>query len=386
MNILQQQLRRNLEQRQHDHLYRMRQISESPQGAEIRIDGKKYLNFSSNDYLGLANHPGIIRALHTGAEKYGVGSGAAHLISGHSVAHHALEEELADFTGRQRALVFSTGYMANLGVLCTLLKKGDSIFEDKLNHASIIDGGLLSGATLQRYLHTDVDSLNKKISNSNATTKLIATDGVFSMDGDIAPINQLAALAKQHKAWLMVDDAHGIGVIGKQGKGTLALLNATSEDVPILVGTFGKAFGTFGAFIAGAEPLIETLIQNARTYIYTTALPAAIAHATRTSLKLIIQSDDRRQHLQALIKQFKEGATQLALNLMPSVSAIQPLLVGNAEKVLLIKNSLQQQGIVVGAIRSPTVPTGTERLRITLSAAHKSQQVEQLLSSLEKVL
>ena len=213
-----------------------------------------------------------------------------------------------------------------------------------------------------------------------------ATDGVFSMDGDIAPINQLAVLAKQHKAWLMVDDAHGIGVIGKQGKGTLALLSATSEDVPILMGTFGKAFGTFGAFIAGAEPLIETLIQNARTYIYTTAIPPAIAHATRTSLKLIIQSDDRRQHLQALIKQFKEGATQLALNLMPSVSAIQPLLVGNAEKVLLIKNSLQQQGIVVGAIRSPTVPTGTERLRITLSAAHKSQHVEQLLSSLEKVL
>ncbi len=386
MNILQQQLHRDLEQRQHDHLYRTRQITESPQSAEIRIGGKKYLNFSSNDYLGLANHPDIIRALHTGAEKYGVGSGAAHLISGHSVAHHALEEELADFTGRQRALVFSTGYMANLGVLCTLLKKGDSIFEDKLNHASIIDGGLLSGATLQRYLHTDMNSLNKKMSNSNATTKLIATDGVFSMDGDIAPINQLAVLAKQHKAWLMVDDAHGIGVIGKQGKGTLALLSATSEDVPILMGTFGKAFGTFGAFIAGAEPLIETLIQNARTYIYTTAIPPAIAHATRTSLKLIIQSDDRRQHLQALIKQFKEGATQLALNLMPSVSAIQPLLVGNAEKVLLIKNSLQQQGIVVGAIRSPTVPTGTERLRITLSAAHKSQHVEQLLSSLEKVL
>jgi len=379
-----QSLDQDLKQRQKNNLYRTRQVTETPQGAEIIIEGKKYLNFSSNDYLGLANHPDIIKALQSGAEKYGVGSGAAHLISGHSSAHHALEEELAEFTGRQRALIFSTGYMANLGVFSALLKKGDTIFEDKLNHASMIDGGLLSGAILQRYLHADMDSLNKKISDCS-TTKLIATDGVFSMDGDIAPLNELAAIAKQQQAWLMVDDAHGLGVIGKQGKGTLELKNLIANDVHVLMGTFGKAFGTFGAFIAGDEVLIEILIQKARTYIYTTAIPPAIAHATRTSLKLIIRSDDRREYLQTLIKQFRAGAEQLGLNLMSSNTAIQPLLIKDAEKVISIKNKLQQQGFIVGAIRSPTVPVGTERLRITLSATHKTQHVEQLLFALECV-
>jgi len=390
VNILQQELQQELQQRQLKHLYRQRQTIASPQGAEICIEGKQYLNFSSNDYLGLANHPDVISALQQGAQKYGVGSGAAHLISGHSSPHHALEEELADFTDRPRALIFSTGYMANLGVLCTLLKKGDTLFEDKLNHASMIDGGLLSGATLQRYLHSDINSLTKKLSsvkNNNVTaiqtTRLIASDGIFSMDGDIAPVKELATIAQQQQAWLMIDDAHGLGIIGQQGKGSLSQLNASCEDVPILMGTFGKAFGTFGAFIAGSETLIETLIQKARPYIYTTALPPAIAHATRTSLKLVIQYDEQRQQLQTLIKQFKQGAKQLGLKLMPSDSAIQPLLVGNSEKVLLIKKTLQQQGIIVGAIRSPTVPIGSERLRITFSATHKPQQVEKLLSALD---
>jgi len=336
--------------------------------------------------LGLANHPEVIKALQTGAEKYGVGSGAAHLISGHSTAHHALEEELAEFTGRQRTLIFSTGYMANLGVIATLLGKNGAIFQDKLNHASMIDGGLLSGAKLQRYLHADMSSLKQKLSSCHAETKLVATDGVFSMDGDIAPINDLAAITNQHQTWLMVDDAHGIGVIGEQGKGTLDQLNMTANDVPILMGTFGKAFGTFGAFVAGAESLIETLIQSARTYIYTTALPPAIAHATRTSLKLIIKGNEQREHLQTLIKKFKQGAEQLGLNLMPSDTAIQPLLVNNVEKLLSLKNNLQQQGYIVGAIRSPTVPAGSERLRITLSAAHEAQHIEKLLSALASAL
>ena len=384
MDVAQEKLKSDLAQRHADHLYRSRQTIDGPQGARIIIDGKKYLNFSSNDYLGLANHPDVVKALQQGAEKYGVGSGAAHLISGHSIAHHTLEEELADFTGRQRALLFSTGYMANLGILSSLLQKGDAIFEDKLNHASMIDGGLLSGARLQRYLHTDTHHLEKKLANSSVNTKLIATDGIFSMDGDAAPLKEIAAIAKKHSAWLMVDDAHGLGVIGEQGKGTLALQNLTNNDAPILMGTLGKAFGTFGAFVAGDETLIETLIQKARTYIYTTALPPAIAHATITSLKLVRNDSWRREHLQGLINQFKQGAIQSDLKLMQSNTAIQPMLIGNAEKTITIKHKLQEMGFIVGAIRTPTVPAGSERLRVTLCASHQPEDVDQLIDALRQ--
>ncbi len=386
MDVAQEKLKSDLAQRHADHLYRSRQTIDGPQGARIIIDGKKYLNFSSNDYLGLANHPDVIKALQQGAEKYGVGSGAAHLISGHSMAHHVLEEELANFTGRQRALLFSTGYMANLGVLSSLLQKGDAIFEDKFNHASMIDGGLLSGARLQRYLHNDTHSLEKKLAASSADTKLVATDGIFSMDGDAAPLKEIANITKKHSAWFMVDDAHGLGVIGEQGKGTLAHQNLTTDDVPVLMGTLGKAFGTFGAFIAGDETLIETLIQKARTYIYTTALPPAIAHATSTSLKLLQKEYWRREHLQDLIKQFKQGAIQSDLKLMPSDTAIQPVLIGNAEKTLSIKHKLQEKGFIIGAIRTPTVPAGSERLRITLTTSHQPEDVDQLIDALRQSL
>lgn len=387
MKAVLENLRSDLNRRQTEHLYRSRTIMDSPQGVDVKINGKCYINFSSNDYLGLASHPDVIKAFKIGADKFGVGSGAAHLLNGHSRAHHALEEELAEFCGRERALLFSTGYMANLGVITALLSKHDAIYEDKLNHASIIDGGLLSGAKFHRYLHADTDNLKNKL-NSKHNVKhkginMIATDGVFSMDGDIAPITELAQIATQNNTLLMVDDAHGLGVIGETGRGILELHKLNSKNVPILMGTLGKAFGTFGAFIAGDEILIETLIQKSRSYLYTTALPPAIAHATRMSLQLMIDEPERRTRLHEHISQFKNGAEQLGLPLMPSDTPIQPLLINDAEKVLLIKNKLQQQGILVGAIRSPTVATGTERLRITLSTRHLSQHIEQLLDTIK---
>jgi 8-amino-7-oxononanoate synthase len=379
-------LKQELEQRRAEYLYRTRRIVESPQGPEITIDGKRYLAFCSNDYLGLANHPAVVAALKEGADLYGAGSGAAHLVSGHSLAHHVLEEELAEFTGRPRALLFSTGYMANLGVISALLQKGDAVFEDRLNHASLLDGGLLSGARLQRYPHGDVTALSERFSTSRAQNKLIVTDGVFSMDGDIAPIAKLAAAAQHHGAGLMIDDAHGFGVLGEHGRGTLEHLGINTESVPILMCTLGKALGTFGAFVAGSEELIETLIQKARSYIYTTALPPAIAHATRTGLRLVREESWRRAYLNDLVNRFRQSARQLGLPIMPSQTAIQPLLIGDAHAALEASEKLQQRGILISAIRPPTVPQGSARLRITFSAAHSEQQVDRLLETLQEIL
>ncbi|TNF36425.1 MAG: 8-amino-7-oxononanoate synthase, partial [Gammaproteobacteria bacterium] len=320
-------LRDELAQLQQQHLYRRRRITESPQGAEIIIDGRKLLNFCSNDYLGLASHPDITRALIKGAERWGSGSGAAHLVNGHSAAHHALEEELAAFTGYPRALLFSTGYMANIGIAQALCGRSDAIFEDRLNHASLLDAGLITGARFQRYQHLDSQDLQHKLAQRHEGEKLVMSDGVFSMDGDIAPLPQLAAICQQQDAWLMVDDAHGFGVLGQQGRGCIEHFDLTPQQVPILMGTLGKAFGTAGAFVAGSEEVIEYLIQKARTYIYTTASPPAVAEATRVSLKLVQQAQDRRAHLQQLIHQFKIGAAQLGLLLHPSDTPIQPLMV-----------------------------------------------------------
>jgi 8-amino-7-oxononanoate synthase len=375
-----------LEARQQQHLYRSRRVIEGAQDVELISDGKPQRSFCSNDYLGLANHPGLIKAMQAGAERYGVGSGASHLVSGHSYAHHALEEALAEFTQRPRALLFSSGYMANLGAVSALATKRDTIHEDRLNHASLIDAARLSGATLRRYPHNDVDALEKRLDKNSSGYPLMITDGVFSMDGDIAPLPQLATLASKHNATLMVDDAHGIGVIGKNGRGTIEHHNLSENDIPILVGTLGKAFGTAGAFVAGSETLIETLIQQARTYIYTTALPPAIAHATLTSLKLIETEAWRREKLQTLIKQFRTGASQLGLNLMPSTTPIQPLIIGDSAEALRISEALQQQGILISAIRPPTVPDGTARLRITFSANHTEKHIDQLLAALDKVM
>ena len=298
-------------------LRRSRRIVESPQGVNLICDSKPVINFCSNDYLGLANHPDVIAAFKNAADKYGVGSGSAHLICGHSSAHHALEEELAAFTGRDRALLFSTGYMANMGAISALIGRGDWVLEDRLNHASLLDGGLLSGARFKRYAHADVEHLQKLLGNNIANMNLIdtphpdpltegegnaliVTDGVFSMDGDIAPLQKISDLAKQYGAWLLVDDAHGLGVLGDKGGGVLEQTGLGQDDVQVLVGTLGKAFGTFGAFVAGSEELIETLIQKARPYIYTTALPPAVAEATRTSLKIIQTESWRREKLIAL--------------------------------------------------------------------------------------
>ncbi|MDO9371946.1 MAG: 8-amino-7-oxononanoate synthase [Gammaproteobacteria bacterium] len=373
-------LRDALARRRDDHLYRTRRVIESPQGPEVVIDGQRYLNFCSNDYLGLANHPQVIEAMQRGAARYGVGSGAAHLICGHSSAHHALEEELAAFTKRQRALLFSTGYMANLGVMGALLGRGDTVLEDRLNHASLIDAARLSGARLQRYPHADVATLEKRLADGKAT--LIASDGVFSMDGDISPVVQLAALAREHKAPLMIDDAHGLGVLGAHGGGSLEQLGLGTDDVPVLMGTLGKAFGTFGAFVAGSEELIETLIQQARSYIYTTALPPALAEATRASLKLVQTETWRRERLRQLIARFTSGAAELNLPLMPSPTPIQPLLVGDSAQALALSEKLFARNIIVSAIRPPTVPQGQARLRITLSCAHSEAQVDRLLEEL----
>jgi len=375
-----------LQQRREQSLYRQRRIVDGPQDTCLQLDGSEVLNFCSNDYLGLANHPELIAALKKGAGKYGVGAGASHLINGHSRAHHALEEELADFLGRPRALLFSTGYMANLGIITSLVGKGDAILQDRINHASLIDAGLLSGARLQRYLHADAESLDnhlKKLAGQNAR-KLIATDGVFSMDGDLAPLPELAKIAAKRNSWIMVDDAHGLGVLGEQGRGTVNHFKLDKNQVPILMGTLGKAFGTFGAFVAGSEELIETLIQQARSYIYTTALPPAIAEATRTSLALLRAGDDRREKLTVLIKQFRSGAKQLGLSLMDSETPIQPLMIGDAKQTLKLSNALlEKYQIMVSAIRPPTVPVGSARLRITLCANHTKAQVDQLLCALE---
>ena len=379
-----QKLQESLEERRARHLYRSRQVLDGPQGPTVVIDGREYLNFCSNDYLGLANHPQVRAAFKQAVDEYGVGSGAAHLVTGHSRPHHQLEEELAAFVGRPRALLFSTGYMANLGVAGALLGRKDVMFEDRINHASLIDAAQLSGAHLQRYRHAQAEHLQQLLVAGSATTKLIATDGVFSMDGDLAPLPQLAQLAQQHAAWLMVDDAHGLGVIGETGRGTLQHFGLGMDDVPILVGTLGKGFGTFGAFVAGEEALIETLIQQARSYIYTTALPPAVAAATRVSLQLVQQERWRQEKLQALIAEFRAGAMQLGLQLGESPTPIQPWLIGEAEQAVMISEKLKQQGILISAIRPPTVPQGSARLRITFSAAHEMPDVDRLLSVIEK--
>ena len=366
-------------------LYRRRRVVESPQSVLMQLDGRQVVNFCSNDYLGLANHPEVIAAFKRGVDQYGVGSGSAHLICGHSHAHHALEDELAAFTGRERALLFSTGYMANLGAISALVGRGDSVLEDRLNHASLLDGGLLSGARFQRYQHNQLDDLQARLAASKGKA-LIVSDGVFSMDGDLALLPGLADLAAQHGAGLLIDDAHGFGVLGANGGGVVEHFALSQQQVPILMGTLGKAFGTFGAFIAGSDALIEYLIQKARTYVFTTAMPAAVAEATRVSLRLLQQEAWRRQHLQVLISRFRAGAEQQGLQLMASATAIQPIILGDSEKALLASQRLLAQGFWVSAIRPPTVPAGTARLRITFSSLHSEQQVDALLEALPKAL
>lgn len=362
-------------------LYRQRPLLQSPQGPQVVVDGKALLAFCSNDYLGLANHPEVVKAWCEGAERWGVGGGASHLVVGHSTPHHQVEEALAELTGRPRALLFSTGYMANLGAITALVGQGDTVLQDRLNHASLLDGGLLSGARFNRYLHNDPASLASRLSKATGNT-LVVTDGVFSMDGDCGDLPALAKVARGSGAWLMVDDAHGFGTLGRSGGGLVEQHGLGVDDVPVLIGTLGKACGTSGAFVAGSEELIEALIQFARAYIYTTSQPPALACATLKALALLRHETWRREHLAALIQQFRSGAQQLGLTLMDSHTAIQPILVGDAARAMALSRMLRERGLLVTAIRPPTVPAGSARLRVTLSAAHSEAQVQLLLNAL----
>ena len=354
-------------------------------------DGR--VNFCSNDYLGLARDPAVAAAMAEAAQQYGAGSGASHLVSGHGAEHEALERELADFTRRARAVVFSTGYMANLGVLAALADKRDLLLADALNHASLIDAARLVRSPRNLwYPHADAAAA-RALLDAHAPAAaaerggaFLVTDGVFSMDGDLAPLPALAAAARAHEAWLVVDDAHGIGVVGADGGGCCEHFGLDAQAVPVLIGTFGKALGTFGAFVAGDEDVIELLIQRARSYIYTTALPPAVAAATRRALRIVRAEPWRREALQARIAQFREGAARRGLAVMPSTTPIQPLVLGGEATALTASGRLAEAGYRVTAIRPPTVPAGTARLRITLSAAHTPQQVEGLLAALEQAV
>ena len=399
------------------------------------VDGRTLVDFSSNDYLGLAHHPAVAAEMSACASRTGAGSAASHLITGHGVEHARLEEELAAFLGRQRALLFSTGYMANLGVMAALAGRGEIVLLDRLSHASIIDGALLSGARFKRYAHADVAAAERAIAENADDVSVLATDGVFSMDGDIAPLRELARAAKANKTWLVVDDAHGIGVLGTNGCGSLEHFGMSADDVPVLVGTLGKALGSFGAFVAGSHDLIDYLIQKTRPYIYTTALPQPVAAATRKALEISQRESWRRERVLALTARFRRAAQAAGIPLLdsatprdswtdsesgasgiyaetliqrgsqvappspighrapirleapvPVVTPIQPIVLGSSEAALGAQQALLRAGFRVVAIRSPTVPRGSERLRVTLSAAHTEEQVDRLVEALGRAL
>ncbi len=371
-------------------LYRRRRtVQEWPveQGGAVAIvENQERLVFCSNDYLGLSHHPHVTEAFRAAAARYGVGSGASHLVTGHGTEHHALEEELAAFTGRERALLFSTGYMANLGAVAALVGRGERVLEDRLNHASLLDAGLLCGARFSRYAHGDAAAVDARLSQPDEGTAIVLTDGVFSMDGDVAPLDALSECCARHRAWLMVDDAHGIGVLGATGRGTVEHFGLAAASVPILMGTLGKAIGTFGAFVAGSNDLIEYLMQKARTYIYTTALPPAIAAATRTALRLIDEESWRRERVLSHVERFRKAAERSGIELGPSRTPIQPIVLGTSARALAASEALWTKGIWVVAIRPPTVPEGSARLRVTLSAAHRHSDIERLVETLAAVL
>jgi 8-amino-7-oxononanoate synthase len=422
-----------LAQLDREHLRRERRTIDGylEQGSRVSIlvYGRPVVDFSSNDYLGLARHPAVAEAMSECASRCGAGSGAAHLVTGHGSEHARLEEELAAFTGRERALLFSTGYMANLAVMATFADRTECVVLDRLSHASLIDGSLLSGARLRRYAHSDAAAAESILARHSQTAAVIATDGVFSMDGDVAPLPALARVARAHDAWLIVDDAHGLGVVGENGRGTVEHFSLDEDDVPVLVGTLGKAFGSFGAFVAGSANVIELLMQKARPYIYTTALPQPVAAATRKAIEIAQRESWRRERVLALAARFREGAGRLGVSLAPNdvsgsaerlsvslapnntsggaerlgvqrnntsdgargshanehvMTPIQPLIFGSSEAALAAQQRLDAAGFRVVAIRPPTVPRGSARLRVTLSASHTESQVDALLDALSQ--
>jgi 8-amino-7-oxononanoate synthase len=371
-------------ERETNGLRRRRRILESPQSARVTVDGQDYVAFCSNDYLGLAADQRLIAAACEGARADGVGAGASHLILGHTTAHERLETALAQFVQLPRALLFSTGYMANLGIITALVGRHDDVFADKLNHASLIDAALLSRANFKRYAHADLAALERLLAASAARRKLVVSDAVFSMDGDVAPVPQLLELCERFDAWLLLDDAHGFGVLGATGSGVLDHFKTASPRI-VYMATLGKAAGVAGAFAAGEADMIETLVQGARTYIYTTATPPMLAHALLASLDIIALEGGRRQTLVRLIEQLKAGVNDLRWQLMPSQTAIQPLVIGGNVDALRVADALAERGVLVPAIRPPTVAAGTARLRISLSAAHTHEDVARLIDALHHV-
>ena len=362
-------------------LRRVRRVIGSPQGPRVEVEGRQFLNFCSNDYLGLASDPEVIAAAAEGAGIWGVGAGASHLVSGHSEAHHALETTLAQHVGQDRALLFSSGYQANIGLVTALAGRGDTVYADRLNHASLNDAALLSRATLRRYSHGDVSALERLLAERPDGRKIIVTDAVFSMDGDIAPLPRLLELAETHDAWLIIDDAHGYGVLGERGAGSLAHFHIRSPRIAYMA-TLGKAAGVSGAFVAGSDTLIEWLIQRARTYIYTTAMSPLLAYALSCSVKKVSTEQWRRDQLRSLVALLRGRLSGSRYRLMPSETPIQPLVVGSNEAALDLAARLAGQGVMVPAIRPPTVPANTARLRISISATHSVDDVGRLADSL----
>ncbi len=379
-------LERGLAQHAADGLARTRRVVESPQGSRIKIAERTLLAFASNDYLGLANSPAIVEAVREGAARFGVGAGASHLIVGHAAPHEVLEDELATFVApcaNARALTFSSGYLANLAILAALATRGDVVFADRLNHASLTDAAVLSRAKLNRYAHVDLPGLEKALRTVTGRQRFIVTDAVFSMDGDMAPVPELLDIAERDDAWLVLDDAHGFGVTGG-GRGTLAHFGLRSDRI-VYMATLGKAAGVAGAFVAAHPTVIETLVQKARPYIYTTAAPPLLAVALRAALRSIRDDTHRRAHLDELIRAFRHAASNLPWRLLPSSTPIQPLVIGGALEAIAVSDALQARGILVPAIRPPTVPTGTARLRISLSASHSVADVAELTRALRNV-
>ncbi|MHA7841235.1 MAG: 8-amino-7-oxononanoate synthase [Gammaproteobacteria bacterium] len=372
-----------LHKRMKSDLMRMRLIRQSPQQTSVIYDNKNYISFSNNDYLGLANHPEVVKALRESASEYGVGNGASALLSGYHKQHAQLEEAIADFLGRERALLFSTGYMANIAVQSALLGRHDTVIHDRLNHASLIDGARLSGAQLRRYRHNDMDHLHQILAKTQTDDhRFVVTEGVFSMDGDIAPLPEVARLCDIHRCSLLVDDAHGFGVLGHRGRGTLEHFGLTEQQVPMLMVSFGKALGTFGACVAGSAAMVESLIQFGRTYVYTTAMPAPMAAASYCSLSLLQKEGWRSQRLRGLIGYFRQCAKNLGLPFEESHSAIQPLILKTTQRAEAIRDHLLRAGYLVALLRPPTVPEGTSRLRFSLSAEHREEHIKDMLTEL----
>jgi len=377
------ELQKSLDERVEQGLYRHRRILNSGQKTQVIIGDESLLNFASNDYLGLASQQAVKGAISSSVDQYGFGSGASHLICGHQKPHQDLEDALAQFVNREAALTFSTGYMANLAILQSLAKKGDVIIADKLNHASLIDGARLSSAESKRYSHCDMTMLEQRLSHSKQN-KFVVTDSVFSMDGDLAPLKEIVRLCEKYNAVLIVDDAHGFGVLGETGSGICEALGLTPKEVPVLMATLGKSLGGYGAFVAGEKALIDYLIQFGRSYIYTTAMPAVIASGNLTNLNYLRNNPEILLRLKKNIKYFKSQCYQNNIDLLPSDTAIQPMLVGSNEALLRLNEKLFSDGFLVGAIRPPTVAEDSARLRITVSAEHNQQQIDELVASLAK--